>query len=97
MKVRVLSCAEREFAEAVDYYNAQQRGLGFEFAAEIKCAFERIAAFPNAWPRFSDRSRRYLVSRFPYGVLHQIRAEDIVVLAIMDLRRDPERWRERSD
>lgn len=96
MNIRVASCAEREFAEAVDYYNCQRAGLGYEFAAEIGRAFERIAAFPNAWPQFSARSRRYLVSRFPYGILYQVRTDDILVLAIMDLRRDPKRWQERT-
>ena len=32
MRILVLSSAEEEFAEAVDYYNEQRPGLGFEFA-----------------------------------------------------------------
>ena len=35
MKLVVLSCAERELIEAVDFYNHQCPGLGYEFAAEI--------------------------------------------------------------
>ena len=48
MKIRVLSCAEREFIEAVDHYNAERPGLGFELAAEVNAAFERIRSFPDA-------------------------------------------------
>jgi hypothetical protein len=29
VRVLVLSCAEEEFAEAVDYYNGQNPGLGY--------------------------------------------------------------------
>jgi hypothetical protein len=36
MRILVLSCAEDEFAEAVDYYNEQRPGLGFEFAGEVQ-------------------------------------------------------------
>ena len=46
MKVVVLSCAEQEFAEAVDYYNGQCPGLGYEFAADVQRTFERIRSFP---------------------------------------------------
>ena len=46
MNIRVLSCAEQEFAETVDYYNEQCPGLGYEFAAEVKNTFDRIKSFP---------------------------------------------------
>jgi hypothetical protein len=96
VRLRVLSCAEREFAEAVDDYNAQRSGLGYGFEAEIQAAFQRIRAFPYAWPLFSSRARRYKVNRLPYGVLYQIRSDRILVLAIMHLKRDPRLWQERA-
>lgn len=65
MKIRVLSCAEREFAEVVDRYNGERPGLGFEFAKEVQSAFDRIRSFPEAWPLYSGRARRCIVSRFP--------------------------------
>jgi hypothetical protein len=48
VKVRVLSCAEREFAEAVDFYNAERPGLGYELAEEVQRTLARISAFPEA-------------------------------------------------
>ena len=97
MKPEILSCAEEEFGEAVAFLNQQCPGLGYEFAAEVKATLSRIAAFPNAWPAFSHRTRRCIVNRFPYGVLYQIRPESILVLAIMHLKRDPKRWQERLE
>lgn len=95
MKIRVLSCAEQEFAETVDYYNEQCPGLGYEFAAEVKNTFDRIKSFPEAWPLISSRSRRCIINRFPYGVLYQVRQDFILVSAIMHLKRDPKTWQER--
>ena len=95
MKIRVLSCAEKEFAETIDYYNEQCPGLGYEFAAEVKNTFERIKSFPQAWPLISSRSRRCITNRFPYGVLYQVTQEFILVSAIMHLKRDPKKWQER--
>ena|SRR3989304_6392812 len=95
MKILILSCAEQEFAEAVDYYNGQCSGLGYEFAAEVKSTLARISSFPDAWPLFSSRARRCLTNRFPYGVLYQVRQDHIIVAAIMHLKRAPQKWEER--
>lgn len=94
MNVRILAAAEQEIAEAVDYYNGQCPGLGFEFAAEVRRILGRIRAFPNAWPALSARSRRCLTSRFPYGVVYQTRTDGILVVAVMHLKRDPRRWQD---
>lgn len=95
MKFEFLSCAEADFAEAVAYLNEQSRGLGYEFAAEVKVALARIRSFPEAWPSFSPRTRRCIVDRFPYGVLYQVRKECILIVAVMHLKRDPLRWQQR--
>ena len=95
--MRILSCAEREFSEAVGYCNRQRAGLGFEFAAEVKSTLDRIAAFPDAWPAFSRRTRRCMVSRFPYGILYQARPDGILVIAIMHLAQAPKRWQDRLE
>lgn len=96
MKIFVLSCAEAELAEAVDYYNSQCPGLGYEFAVEVQRTFERIRNHPTAWPVFSSRSRRCLTDRFHFGVLYQLRGDSILVGAIMHLKRNPQRWQEHA-
>ena len=95
MRLGIVSVAEQEFAEAVDYYNHQRAGLGFELAAEVAAAFERIIQYPNAWVPFSATTRRCQIHRFPYGVLYYIHEDEIVVMATMHLARDPNRWQER--
>jgi len=95
MRIRVLTCADQELADAVDYYNKQCPGLGYEFAAEVKSTLSRIVSFPEAWPLLSKRSRRCMTNRFPYGVLYQVRTDLILVTAIMHLKRDPKRWQDR--
>ena len=95
MTVRFLSVAEEELAEAIEYYNQEKQGLGVEFAVEIDATISRIIDFPKAWPVISQRVRRCRTRRFPYGVLYQLRGEEILVVAIMDFRRDPKSWRNR--
>ena len=92
MKLVVLSCAERELVSAVDYYNEQCPGLGYEFAAEVQRGFRRIQENSSAWPVFSARSRRYLTDRFPFGILYESRSDCILITGIMHLRQDPVPW-----
>lgn len=40
MTVRFLSPANRELPEAVDCYEAQRIGLGYEFLSEVETAIE---------------------------------------------------------
>ena len=87
--------AENELTEAVDYYNAVQRGLGLEFAKEIHHTIQNILSFPNSWTPLSEHTRRCLTNRFPYGVIYQMAVDEIYIIAVMQLSREPEYWMER--
>ena len=89
--------AEEEFNLAIDYYEGCAEGLGADFAVEVYSSIERIIAHPKAWVVLEDEVRRCLSRRFPYGVLYTVDAEDIFILAVMNLHRDPAYWKHRLD
>ncbi len=97
MKITFLPPAERELDEAVDYYEAQKTGLGFEFFEEVLDTVERIKCYPEAWQLISRNARRCRTSRFPYGVIYQIRdgGSEILIVAVCHLHRKPDYWRSR--
>ena len=95
MTLAFLAPARAELEQAVDYYNSESEGLGFEFAAEVKRTLERISRYPEAWQPLSKRTRRCRTNRFPYGIIYQIREADILVVAVMHLHRNPRSWRSR--
>ncbi|MEI6389455.1 MAG: type II toxin-antitoxin system RelE/ParE family toxin [Spirochaetota bacterium] len=84
-----------ELREAVQYYNEQEPGLGFEFAQEIRLTLGRIRENPEAWPVHSHRTHRCRTNRFPYGIVYHPSLEEILVIAVMHLRRKPMYWRNR--
>lgn len=90
MTVEFTTSAREEWTEAVDYYNDQRAGLGYEFVLEVDRAAERVAKFPEAWAKIAPRTRRILLDRFPYGLLYYVDADRIVVTAVMNLRRKPQ-------
>ncbi len=95
MKYSFLAPAREEFDEAIDFYNKRRDGLGYEFADEVERAIERILEHPRAWHPLSPRARRCRTRRFPYGVIYQIRENEILIVAIMHLRRRPGYWKDR--
>ena len=97
MLVEFLEAAEAEFIEAVDYYNEQSEGLGYEFAAEVKRTIGRTLQYPDAWPKLSARTRRCRTHRFPYGIVYQVREDRILIVAVMHLHRHPETWKSRVE
>ncbi len=94
MRVRFTSTAEAELRSAMEFYQSAQPGLGSEFLAEVEATTNLIESFPLAWSPLSPRTRRCRTHRFPYGLFYQIRSDEILIIAVMDLRRDPQRWEE---
>ena len=92
MNVRFTSAAYRELTEAAEFYEDKQPGLAHRFLSEVEAAVERIERYPEMWARVSPRLRRCLVHRFPFAVFYHADAEEIQIVAVADLRRDPERW-----
>jgi plasmid stabilization system protein ParE len=97
LKIRFLQPAERELGEAVEYYEAQEPGLGFELFEEVWAAIERIEQYPEAWQPVSPRAHRCQTNRFPYSVIYQVREEgdEILIVAVAHLHQKPGYWRNR--
>ena len=95
MNIDFLAPAEAEFLDAIDYYNMQSEGLGFEFAVEVKRTIERIIQYPEAWLKLSKRTCRCRTNRFPYGIIYQVRGKTLLIIGVMHLSRKPQLWKSR--
>ena len=95
MKIIFLEIAQIELDEAIEYYNYEVSGLGDMFLAEVVNALNRISEFPEAWHPCSKRTRRCQTRRFPYGLIYQIRGQEILVVAVANLHRKPDYWKDR--
>jgi plasmid stabilization system protein ParE len=95
MNVEFLAAARAEFLETVAYYNQQREGLGQEFSEEVRSTIERIIQYPAAWSLVSERTRRCRTKRFPFGIIYQVRDDTLLIIAVMNLHRDPQSWRTR--
>lgn len=92
MNVRFTSVAELELSEAMLEYEAARPGLGAKFLSDARSATRLIESHPHAWTSLSPRTRRIRLHDFPFGLFYQVRPDEILILSVMDLRRDPRRW-----
>lgn len=88
--------AESELNLAIEYYEDCQPNLGLEFAGEVYEAIQRILLFPNAWQPLDDENRRCLINRFPFGIIYYQENGKIILLAVMQLNRKPDYWKNRD-
>lgn len=96
LQIVVHSAAEAEIKAASTYYESLQAGLGDSFLREVAQGFNQIQNLPLGWAILFDDIRRYLLHRFPYGIVYRVEADRIFVLAVMHLRRKPNYWRVRD-
>lgn len=94
MKVRIHRLALAEIDHEVDYYESRGAGLGAQLEDEIEDVLETIVQFPRSalqWRHRTDR-RIAALDRFPFTLVYQIKADEIVILALAHNSRRPGYW-----
>ena len=94
MKLRIHRLAVAEIDHEVDYYESCSAGLGAELEDEIDAVLETILQFPRAAPQWKERPdrRAAVLDRFPFTLIYQIKADEIVILALAHMSRRPGYW-----
>jgi plasmid stabilization system protein ParE len=82
--------------EAFWWYERETEGLGYEFLRAVDACIASIERQRTSYPAVHQDTRRALLRRFPYGMLYLVEEHQIVVLACLHVRRDPETWQRRA-
>ena len=94
-KITFLTAAEDEMIQSAQFYETQTNGLGTDFLTAVDFAVQSIHDNPELWPVIRNHVRRRLLKRFPFGILYRISKDEITVIAVMNLHRDPDYWHSR--
>ena len=81
--------AKREMDESIAWYESQREQLGLEFGVEIQRTLLSISDNPAQFPLTRGDIRRALLRRFPCGVHYLIEDNQIIVVAIFHVKRNP--------
>jgi len=94
--IKFHSEARKEFFRAADYYEEQVVGLGETFVNEVEKVFDVIEQYPSSGTKITPTERRFLVSRFPFGIIYSVEDDLIKIFAVMNLRQKPGYWKSRT-
>jgi plasmid stabilization system protein ParE len=92
MKVIFSELSKIELADAVEYYDLKQPGLGKRFKAEVRQSIFRIVQYPKAWSAEKGEIRKCLLHKFSYKILYSIESDHIFIVAIAHQHRKPNYW-----
>ena len=81
---------------AAVWYEDQRSGLGARFLDELDLVFQRIKDNPLQFPSVEGDVHRSLLNHFPYGVYFLAESDDIRILAVLHLHREPDMWKSRN-
>ena len=95
--LRVKPSAEIDLEDAFDFCELKQTGLGARSLDAVEAAYARILERPSIYREISPDVRRGPTRKFPYWVIYTIDGTEILILAVVDSRQDPEYIRAKFD
>jgi plasmid stabilization system protein ParE len=81
--------ASQDATEAAHWYEDQLAGLGKRFLDALDQTIVLIAENPRRYPVYSQLIHRIHIRHFPYAVFFAANENRVVVLAVLNLHRNP--------
>jgi hypothetical protein len=88
--------AEIEIAEARDWYDLRNPGLGAEFVGAVDATLAAIQKSLFQYQAIWGQFRRAGLRRFPYSLIYLPSDREITIMSCFHGRRRPKAWRKRS-
>ncbi len=86
---RVLPEVESDIDFISDYYENEREGVGVRFILDAFDAIDATVEYPERHGFLHEPVRVVRLTRFPHGVLFVVEDDEVVVLAVQDLRCSP--------
>jgi plasmid stabilization system protein ParE len=84
--------AKREYEDALEYYEAQEEGLGEKFRTAVWEAIAILERFPAIGDEVRPEIRKILLRRFPYKLIYAVLDGGVYVIAVAHGHREPDYW-----
>jgi len=86
---------DAEFIEALQHYADISPELGGRFYDAIHRLIFDASQTPGTFRFIRQPARRHFTRDFPYGIIYVARPDDLWILAVMHLHREPKYWEHR--
>lgn len=86
--VMILPEAEDDLKGAFSWYEANRKGLGYDFILQVDAGINIITRNPEIHPIVYRTTRKHLIRRFPYKIIYLVETEKIIILAVIHGKRN---------
>ena len=87
--------ARFDVAEAYEWYEERDPGLGAEFMRAVDLAVHQIKRNPEMYPLVHKNVRPGLTRRFPYSIFYVVEDDLVYVVSVFHASKDPRTWENR--
>jgi len=94
VRVTILDAAETDLEEGYRFYERRSPGLGSYFLNSLYSDIDSLSYFEGIHPLVVGY-HRLLSKRFPFAVYYKIIEDEVLVIAVLDCRRNPSWIREK--
>lgn len=91
MKITIQPSALADLRQGFQFYENKELGLGSYYLDSLFSDIDSLKLFAGIHSMHFGRFHRLLSKRFPYAVYYEMRNEEVLVRAVLDLRRNP-KW-----
>ncbi|MCP9769576.1 type II toxin-antitoxin system RelE/ParE family toxin [Lacihabitans sp. LS3-19] len=87
--VLISSEAEQDLDNVWSWYESQKKELGMEFIMAFNSTISSICNFPFSKPKFKNKIRRCLMSKYPFGVYYLVNKKELElkIIAVLHFKR----------
>jgi len=90
MRLRILASARRDLDEGYGFYESQEQGVGDYFLASVRADIESLRLSAGIHPIKHRDYHRMLCRVFPFAVFYTKTADEVIIHAVLDCRREPD-------
>ena len=84
-----------ELEASAEWYLHRSPPAAQGFALAVETALDRIARFPERYPRVDARHRACTVEKYPFQIIYRDDDQCIFIIAIAHAKRRPGYWKRR--
>ncbi|MGL5892449.1 MAG: type II toxin-antitoxin system RelE/ParE family toxin [Bacteroidia bacterium] len=82
MKIVITPFFSQDLAFAYQWYESRKLGLGENLIEDIEKVLDLITQYPKATRKGVRKYRSAFLSKFPYGIVYEVKRDLIVVVAL---------------
>lgn len=75
--------------DAVDWYEEQKQGLGFQLLDEIENCYAELQINPHRFSFINHQYRRVKTARFPYVLIYEVEDDTVIITNVRHNKQKP--------